>query len=155
MQVFKDVLEFIKSLTFIDYIFFFAVVILLILIITLIYFIKSNDDIFETETDSNDLKEITKQLEKEKPRIEFTEYEKDQEDKAIISYDELLSKKNLGELNYEEEKDLDGLSVKKVNLDDTNINVSEASETPKVRLMSYQNEEKFLESLKALQNLLN
>ncbi len=158
MHIFKDILDFINTLTFIDYVFFFAVILLLILIITLIYFIKSNNEVFQSnETSSNDLIEITKKLEQEeeKPRIEFTSYEQDQEDKAIISYDELVKKGKLGQINYEDEQNYDGLSIKKISLEEGSP--PEVEEEPKssIRVISYQNEEQFLIALKKLQSLLN
>lgn len=156
MQFFSDILDFIKTLTFIDYVFFFAIVILLVLIITLIYFIKSNKEVFEEENENpDDLKAITNQLANSHPKIEFTSYEKDQEEKAIISYDELLKKSKLSQLNYDEETNLDGLSIKKISFDETPIIEKEPSQTPNVRVISYQNEEKFLAALKELQSLLS
>ncbi len=156
MHIFKDILDFINTLTFIDYVFFFAVILLLILVITLIYFIKSNNDVFSNKSKpDNDLVEITKKLEEEKPRIELTSYEQDQEDKAIISYDELVQKGKLGQINYEDEQDLDGLSVKKINIDGIESDSSVTNLPPTIRVISYQNEEQFLRALKQLQSLLN
>ena len=157
MHWFNDIIDFVKTLTFVDYVFFFAIVILLILVVTLLYFIKSNNDVFENNNESkNELLEITKKLETEKPRIEFTSYEKDQEDKAIISYDELLEKNKKGELNYDEELDLNGISVKKINLEELpKTDSKNQSNESTIRVISYQNEEKFLLALKQLQSLLN
>lgn len=156
MQFFNDVLDFFETLTFIDYVFFFAIIILLILIITLIYFIKSNKEVFEQENEnSDDLKAITNKLANSHPRVEFTSYEKDQEEKAIISYDELLKKSKLSQINYDEETNLDGLSIKKISFDENSIMENKPSQTPNVRVISYQNEEKFLAALKELQSLLS
>lgn len=156
MQLLNDILEFLKTLTLIDYIFFFAVIILLILIITLIYFIKSNNEVFISENpNTSDLKAITKKLEEDHPRIEFTDYEKDQEEKAIISYDELLKKSKSSTINYDEETNLDGLSIKKINLDEPLILNDEIKPTGNVRVISYQQEEKFLAALKQLQSMLS
>jgi hypothetical protein len=159
MHIFKDIIDFIKTLTVVDYVFFFAVILLLVLIITLVYFIKSNNEVFIETTassnDSNEIKDIAQKLEIEKPRVEFTPYEKDQEDKAIISYEELVQKSKTGQINYEEEKDLEGLSVKKINLDETITDTSEETPISEVRVISYQNEENFLQALKKLQSLLN
>jgi hypothetical protein len=160
MKLLSDIWEFLQTLNFVDYIFFFAIVVLLILIITLIYFIRVNDDVFEDpKIDSNDLKKITKQLEEEQPRVEFTPYEKDQEEKAIISYEELLNKSKSGSINYEEEHDVGDVHVKKINLDELVSDIPQKNPhiepTPTVRVISYQKEEEFLRTLKTLQSLLN
>ena len=105
-----------------------------------------------------DLESLTKKLEEEKEheRINFTEYEKDQEEKAIISYDELLQKKNKYAINYEKEEMIDDLLIKKVNLNDLeNKDDSELNIDGEVRVISYQKEEAFLSALKELNSLLN
>ena len=87
--------------------------------------------------------------------IQFTDYEKDQEDKAIISYDELLNKEtNNYELNYETEEMHDDLSVKKVDLDNLVNKSNNAVSNLEVRVISFQKEEAFLEALKRLQKEL-
>ena len=109
------------ALRLVDIIFFFAVLILMILIVTLIYFIKINNETEEKDLEETQEMKIAKELrdsmKNSEPTIKFTDYEKDQEDKAIISYDELLNKGNNYELNYEKEEMHDDLSVKKVDLD--------------------------------------
>lgn len=103
-----------------------------------------------------DLEGLTKKLQQEESeRVTCTEYEKDQEEKAIISYDELLQKHNRYAINYEKEEIMDDLIVKKVNLNDlVNKNSEEKIET-EVRAISYQKEEDFLKALKELNSLLN
>lgn len=104
-----------------------------------------------------DLESLTKKLKAEEnsERVTCTEYEKDQEEKAIISYDELLQKHNRYAINYEKEEILDDLIVKKVNLNDlVNKNVEEEIKE-EVRVISYQKEEAFLSALKELNSLLN
>ena len=44
MKLFRDIGDFLETLSFIDVVFFFAVLILIILVVTLIYFIKINKD---------------------------------------------------------------------------------------------------------------
>lgn len=183
MNLINDIYNFIKYLSFIDVTFFAAIISLLILIVTLIYFIKINRDDVEVKEnkdlnniienikmeepnniveDSNeegellDLESLTKKLQEEKDesRINFTEYEKDQEEKAIISYDELLQKHNKYALNYEKEEVLDDLVVKKVNLNNL-INTEKLDEVKNVRAISYEKEEAFLKALKELNSLLN
>lgn len=103
-----------------------------------------------------DLEALTKKLEQEKEsnRINFTEYEKDQEEKAIISYDELVKKHNNYAINYEKEEVLDDLVIKKVNLNDL-LSKDKSDEIHEVRVISYDKEEAFLSALKELNRLLN
>lgn len=165
MQVISDVINFMKTLSFIDIIFFFAVLALMLLVITLIYFIKENSEVEElpirTEKkevpEIDNLKEITNAiLEREPTAINLNNYEEEQEEKAIISYDELIKRKNGFALNYSEEENIDEeLTIKKVDLD--NLINKESVVTPeiKVTVISYEKEEAFLEALKKLQQKLN
>ena len=146
------------ALRLVDIIFFFAVLILMILIVTLIYFIKINNeteekDLVETQ-EMKIAKELRDSMKNSEPTIKFTDYEKDQEDKAIISYDELLNKGNNYELNYEKEEMHDDLSVKKVDLDNLVNKNNNTVSNIEVRLISFQKEEAFLEALKRLQKEL-
>ena len=105
-----------------------------------------------------DLESLTEKLKAEEEsgeRISCTEYEKDQEEKAIISYEELLQKKNKYAINYEKEDVRDYLIVKKVNLNDLVNKNEEVELKEEVRVISYQKEEDFLSALKELNNLLN
>lgn len=145
-------------LRLVDIIFFFAVLILMILIVTLIYFIKINNETEEKDLEETQEMKIAKELrdsmKNSEPTIKFTDYEKDQEDKAIISYDELLNKGNNYELNYEKEEMHDDLSVKKVDLDNLVNKNNNTVSNIEVRLISFQKEEAFLEALKRLQKEL-
>ena len=146
------------ALRLVDIIFFFAVLILMILIVTLIYFIKINNETEEKDLEETQEMKIAKDLrdsmKNSEPTIKFTDYEKDQEDKAIISYDELLNKGNNYELNYEKEEMHDDLSVKKVDLDNLVNKNNNTVSNIEVRLISFQKEEAFLEALKRLQKEL-
>ena len=146
------------ALRLVDIIFFFAVLILMILIVTLIYFIKINNETEEKDLEETQEMKIAKELrdsmKNSEPTIKFTDYEKDQEDKAIISYDELLNKGNNYELNYEKEEMHDDLSVKKVDLDNSVNKNNNTVSNIEVRLISFQKEEAFLEALKRLQKEL-
>lgn len=146
------------ALRLVDIIFFFAVLILMILIVTLIYFIKINNETEEKDLEETQEMKIAKELrdsmKNSEPTIKFTDYEKDQEDKAIISYDELLNKGNNYELNYEKEEMHDDLSVKKVDLDNLVNKSNNAVSNLEVRVISFQKEEAFLEALKRLQKEL-
>ena len=123
MKIFSDIWSLLMALRLVDIIFFFSVLILMVLVVTLIYFIKINNveeqkkDLEETQ-EMKIAKELRDSMKNNDATIKFTDYEKDQEDKAIISYDELLNKEtNNYELNYETEEMHDDLSVKKVDLD--------------------------------------
>ena len=151
-------MEFVNGVRLVDIIFFFAVLILMILIVTLIYFIKINNETEEKDLEETQEMKIAKELrdsmKNSEPTIKFTDYEKDQEDKAIISYDELLNKGNNYELNYEKEEMHDDLSVKKVDLDNLVNKNNNTVSNIEVRLISFQKEEAFLEALKRLQKEL-
>ena len=102
-----------------------------------------------------DLESLTKKLQEEKEeQANISKYEQDQEEKAIISYDELLKKHNKYAVNYEKEEVMDDLIVKKVNLNDL-INPDAKDDNLQVRVISYKKEEAFLNALKELNRLLN
>lgn len=153
-----NIMSFFKNITFIDYIFFFSVILLIILIVSLIYFIKINEEIIKSDEeilDPDNLKEISNKIESEKKPITFTSYEKEQEDKAIISYEELLNNTGEFELNYLDEEVQDDLTVKKVDLSNiANQNSQIVIEQKEVQLMSLKKEEEFLKALKELQKSL-
>ena len=180
---FKSFINTFSTLSWVDIVFFLAVMFLIILIVTLIYFIIINNDEEETEKstvtkieikekeepkeevtlfdDPNeegeliDLKTLTKRLEDNKNDvIAMNDYEEEQEQKAIISYDELLASQKDIKINYEEEEQIGDLTVKKVDLD----NISSPVEEPKKdypKTISYEKEEAFLEALKKLQEQIN
>lgn len=202
-NIMNDLITFIKSLSFVDIVFIVAIIGLLILIVSLIYIIKMNDedeldylddeledDLLKedkkklninnsnTKDDELDLVTITKELENAEAKpITLNDYEREQEEKAIISYDELLQTKDLQEdISYIKEQNIGGLSVKSVDVDQ----VTKPIELPKIReeyekmtnkeediyeedetpletkniLLSYEKEEEFLKTLKKLQKLL-
>lgn len=104
-----------------------------------------------------DLNSLTEKLkQEEKDRIDVTLYERDQEEKAIISYDELIQKHHNYAINYEEEKVLDDdVIVKKVDLNNLVKEGSEIKSVVEARVISYKREEDFLQALKELNRLLN
>lgn len=153
-------LLFLDKLQFIDYVFFFTVVFLIVLIVTLVYFIRVNEEIIISDEKTNNpdnIADIVSKIKKEAKPITFTSYEQEQEDKAIISYDELKSSHKNFELNYEEELDKGDLTVKKIDLNNLvkDSIKSEPSPVMEVHLMSLAHEEEFLKTLKDLQKLLN
>ena len=161
MKIFNDIYNFIMALRFVDIVFYFSILILMILIVILIYFIKINkleedekNKLGETQ-EMKIAKELRDNMKSSDKMIQFTDYEKDQEDKAIISYDELLNKENNNyELNYETEEMHDDLSVKKVDLGNLVNKSNNAVSNLEVRVISFQKEEAFLEALKRLQKEL-
>lgn len=112
MNLFEQIIFFCKTLSADDYIFFFAVVVLVILIVSLIYLLKAEN----AKENINELELITKKIENEyKPqKIEFSDFEKEQEEEAIISYEELLKNNKKMDINYETETIVDGLTIQKV-----------------------------------------
>jgi hypothetical protein len=170
MQIFSDIINFIKTLSFVDIVFFFAVLALMLLIITLIYFLRENNDSDIEVNKSSDkkelssdeaallsLKELTEALENAEPKeVNLNRYEEEQEEKAIISYEELLNRKNDFAINYSEEENIDEeLTIKKVDLDNLiNKEVTEPQHIS-VTVISYDKEEAFLQALKTLQQTLN
>ena len=84
--------------------------------------------------------------------IKLTPYEEEQEQTAIISYDELI---NGDGVVYDEINEEDGLSIKKVDLDKTTeIDLGKELERPIPR-ETYAHEELFLQKLKSLQSKIN
>ena len=87
--------------------------------------------------------------------IDFTPYEKEEEEKAIISYDELLSNTGQYELNYLNKEKNGDVLVKTVDLNNL-INVKKSEPIKmEVHLMSLRKEEEFLKTLKELSKSLN
>lgn len=116
----------------------------------------SSEYLDEEEGELVDLKSLTAKLESmanNSLEDKVTEYEKEQESKAIISYSELLEKHNRYKINYDEIKTADDLIIKKVNLEECQGN--EIEERQEVRVISYSHEEAFLNALKELNGLLN
>ena len=183
-NILNNIKEFLSSLTMIDVIFFFAVLLLMILIVTLLYFIKVNEEVRikdnieennnellnnnvekeeinyygddDEEGELLDLESITKALENKENNIDLTAFEEEQEKDAIISYDELINKTKSGSINYKSENTFDDLTVKEVDLNNL-INESSKTEVEvnKSQVISYAQEEAFLEALKKLQKQIN
>lgn len=178
----------ITSLSFIDILFLVLFVILVILVISLISVLKSNNkmkqeeveeipkieekqqieqikETKQTPSDELDLSSITKELENiSQARVNLTPYEEEQEEKAIISYDELVKTRSDLKINYQEEEQFDEVLVKKVDMENmtSELDMSEVREIIKEKetnkapvVISYEKEEAFLESLKKLQQMLN
>ncbi|MDE5630355.1 MAG: hypothetical protein K2I70_02025 [Bacilli bacterium] len=109
----------------------------------------------KAKKDMIDLEAITRNIETDyRPaNIELSSYEQEQENNAIISYEELVSNKNNSDVNYDEtyESNTIDVNVKKVDLSDT-YGVNVERENYVVNLMSYEKEEAFLRALRQLQS---
>ena len=155
-----DIITFFKTLTLIDYVLFLAILVLLVLIVSLIYLLQTTDiEEYEPEEDNGefDIKKAVEEIESASPReIEINEYEREQEENAIISYEELLSNTRKNKINYETDEMInDKVSVKKFDLDNLVSEDPEMAPELNARVISYAHEEAFLEALKKLQQLLD
>ena len=163
-EMYENLVGFIYSLSMGDYFFFIGTFLLIVLFVYILYLIKCSDgeEALNAVSDKKadfDIEAITKAIEKDyKPEtIRLTSYEEEQENNAVISYEELLKNKDKISVSYDDEYEFEEptLSVKKFDLTNT-------SETPvidesklKVQLMSYEKEEEFLKALKDLQSNLS
>ena len=163
-EMYENLVGFIYSLSMGDYFFFIGTFLLIVLFVYSLYLIKCSDgeealNAVSEKKDDFDIEAVTKAIEKDyKPEtIRLTSYEEEQENNAVISYEELLKNKDKISVSYDDEYEFEEptLSVKKFDLTNT-------SETPvidesklKVQLMSYEKEEEFLKALKDLQSNLS
>lgn len=163
----RDIVIFIRSLSFMNILFFTAVILLIILIVSLIYIIRINKETEEEDEvmnvvkdDELDLINISKSLEENTSKpIALNNYEKEQEERAIISYDELIASQSNNQeiINYKEEKDIEGLKIKSFDLNNltTTIDMPKIkNENETTRLSKYVKEEEFLDALKRLRKSL-
>ena len=163
--------DFFRLITLNDIIFWSVLVLIILTLVYIFYLLRVESETREIKrtkevkiekkerevkhTTSDDILRIVDKLQKEyKPEtIDLTSYEEEQENTAIISYDELLSKVN-SNINYDDkyQSKYDDLDIKKVvsNHSDTNEYVS----LPKAVMMRYESEEDFLKALKKLQKNL-
>ena len=158
-NIIENLFGFLYTLSMGDYIFFACTFILLMLFVYMLYLIKIDEDIELKNDEISNLESIKNAIERDyKPEaITLTDYEKEQEDNAIISYDELVNNKNKINISYDEDytSNTEEIFVKKININDINSSTEKISNL-NVRLMSYDKEEAFLEALKRLQqNLIN
>ena len=161
----KDIIEnifgFLYTLSMGDYIFFIGTFILLLAFLYVLYLMNRDDDmgVLYNDSDITSIESIKETIEREyKPgNIELTDYEKEQEENAIISYEELIKSKDKYSVSYDEEykAETDEISVRKINVDEVGVG-NESISNLQVKLMSYDKEEAFLTALKQLQqNLTN
>lgn len=152
--------------------FFFAVTLFLLIFLVYVFYLIRTDDTEEDgdiesmilnnmtyspkkETVDKSLTAIVNELETDyKPAlIDLSEYEKEQENTAIISYQELLSRSN-NNIYYDDdyESGFDDVLVQKI--DNKESKTQELVDLPKAVMMSYESEEAFLSALKVLQKNL-
>lgn len=158
-DIIGNIFGFLYTLSMGDYIFFIGTFIILLAFLYVLYLIKRSDEEVSNEYDEIDtLESIKETIEREyKPEnIELTDYEKEQEQNAIISYEELIKNKDKFTVSYDEDykTESDEILVKKISLDDNGVK-DEVSSTLQVKLMSYDKEEAFLTALKQLQQNLS
>lgn len=195
MNILEDIWAIISSLSIVDYILYFGIITLICLVISLIYILKTekleqeDKDMFEegpletSKDDEIDLQNIVNIIdENPKPLVDMTAYEEEQEQKAIISYDELIKAAQAGSLSYDNEELVDDvIPVKKIQVSpmelpklkenesvisslelpqkepklEVDTEVSPPPTTAQVKLFSYEKEEAFLKALQQLSELLN
>ncbi len=195
MNILEDIWAIISSLSIVDYILYFGIITLICLIVSLIYILKTEKleqeekDMFEEspkETNKEeeiDLQNIVNIIdENPKPLVDMTAYEEEQEQKAIISYDELIQAAQTGSLSYDNEELVDDvIPVKKIQVSpmelpklsekesvisslelpqkepklEVDTEVPPPPTTAQVKLFSYEKEEAFLKALQQLSELLN
>lgn len=109
----------------------------------------------KAKKDMLDLEAITRNLEENyRPmNIELTNYEKEQEESAVISYEELLKKKSNDSVNYDDSfVNNSEIDVKKVDLKDSIGTQNIVNTKIEVTLFDYEKEEAFLKALRKLQS---
>ena len=137
---------------------------LYILFVYILYLIKCSDgeevlNAVSDKKDDFDIEAVTKAIEKDyKPEtIRLTSYEEEQENNAIISYDELIRNKDKININYDDEysNPIPELEVRKISFsEDKNENTLEMPKL-NVKMFEYEEEENFLKALKELQKDLS
>lgn len=163
MSYFVEILKSSFDSSFIMFLLLIVLILVSLAILCLIINNKQPQKNYKNEKNNRELEElqsITQELETipRERTIELTPYEEEQEKKAIISYDELISKENNAHIAYDNEYQNDDLIAKKVDLVNTGtieLDPIKKELNKKVVLINYEHEEQFLEVLKQLQNLLN
>ena len=160
-ETLKDLFGFMYSLSMGDYFFFIGTFLLIVLFIYIIYLLKSEpDELPKKKEDKFDISKVTKNLEENykpaTPNIKLTSCEEEQENNAIISYDELVKTREMNVVTYDDnfsntEPDLD---IKKIDLEGTG-KIKIIDPKIEVKLIEYEKEEEFLRVLKDLQSKLS
>ena len=136
-----------------DIIFILIIIVLLIMAVIVLLMIKREENkIMSVEEKSKktmiDLDRITANIERDyKPlNIELTSYEQEQEENAVISYEELKNKST--NVTYEEQVEETG--IKKIDFNKT-IDLEHTQKIDVPLLSNYEKEEAFLRALRQLQ----
>lgn len=159
-DIIGNIFGFLYTLSMGDYIFFIGTFIILLAFLYVLYLMNKDDDmgVLYTNNDITSIESIKETIEREyKPgNIELTDYEKEQEENAIISYEELIKNKDKYTVSYDEEykAETEEINVRKINLDE-NSKTTEEVNSLQVKLMNYDKEEAFLIALKQLQQNLS
>lgn len=161
-EFFTSFIDMITSFTHVDIFVLCSTVILILLVVYMIYLIRTEEPSSEYKKSNTDslnksdlLIEILNDLQKNydpKP-IVLTDDSLEKDSNIIISYDELI-KKASNKISYDENYDagFDDIVVKKVI---SNSETKEYVNSPKPIMMSYENEELFMEALKKLNKNLS
>lgn len=159
-DIIGNIFGFLYTLSMGDYIFFIGTFILLLAFLYVLYLMNRDDDmgVLYNDNDITSIESIKETIEREyKPgNIELTDYEKEQEENAIISYEELIKSKDKYTVSYDEEykAETEEISVRKINVNETGKTTEEVNSL-QVKLMKYDKEEAFLIALKQLQQNLS
>ena len=136
--------------------FYVIFIILIALSLVMFYLVYSQNKQLKEQSEIEELQALTKELAiipREK-RIEMTPYEEEQEQRAIISYDELLKRGNNQDISYSNEENIDDILVKHVDIENTNkIDLKQINR--EFDKSTYEHEETFLNNLKNLQKTLD
>lgn len=151
----------IKSFTLSDAIVVIAGIGMILLLVYFVYLVRLDDDkvkkevIEEKKPEEKTLTEIVNEIKVNytPQSIDLSEYEKEQEDSAIISYDELVKRAN-NNIYYEDEYDSGATDVLIQKVNNEKSNTQELVGLPHAIMMSYEDEEEFLSALKVLQKNL-
>lgn len=154
---------FLHLFTWKDYLILLLVFLIVVLLLVIYYLIKVKDlqiEKNESVDQDLDLNEISRKIEQEEPKsITLTDYEEEQEDKAIISYQELLDRnKRIGFEEIDDEYQNFEVKIKKINFDETtktNKDNKVNKSSTKISMISDEKETDFLDALKKLQNKLS
>lgn len=144
-----------------DFIFITIVLLLILTSIIILLTLKNKEKYMNTvnqaKKDMIDLEAITRNLEAnyQPPVIELTNYEREQEESAVISYEELLKKRTNNRVVYDDSfVNNTTVDVKKIDLS-SDLEATQSIITPtkiEVNLFDYEKEEAFLKALRKLQS---
>ena len=94
---------------------------LILVILALLWILNKKENMMKNKQERFDLEAITKNIsENYKPvSVRLTTYEQEQEDNAIISYEELVNKMNASKINYDNSyiHDESDIEVRKIEVD--------------------------------------